>query len=199
MIYSLKGILKTILPPNKVLLQCSFITFEIIVPYTQIETFFKNKQGKEIEIFISTIIKRGERIFLYGFREKIERELFEKLINLSKIGPNLALNLISTFSPEELKKIVANEDVKALVKVPGIGLKRAEKVFIELKSIFGAYEKKDIKLSAKSKEIFEEGVHCLMNLGLTRKEAEKIIFEVFSSEEDLESLIKKALKKLSPI
>ena len=196
--YSLKGILKEVFPPNRLILEKEGLCFEIFVPYSQLEDF-KKQRGKRVEIFLSVLIRKGEKIEAYGFKERSERELFLKLINLSKVGPSLALNLLSTFSPSALREIVLKRDVKALVKVPGIGPKRAERLLVEMKPLFVSLAFKEEDLSIQQQEMLEEARHCLIGLGLKANEAEKLLLEVLSPEDDLESLIKKALQKLSPV
>ncbi len=198
MLYSVKGTLKEVFPPNRIILETAFLSFEILVPYSQLEEF-KTQKGKKIELFVSMLLRKGEKIEIYGFKEKAERELFFKLISLSRVGPSLALNLLSTFSPGALRKAVLNGDVKSLVKVPGIGPKRAERLLVELKNLFGSTSTKKQILNIKQQEIFEEARHCLISLGLKASEAEKLLLEVFSPEDSLENLVKKALQKLSPV
>jgi Holliday junction DNA helicase RuvA len=198
MFYSLKGILKEILPPNRLILETSGISWEVLVPYSQLEEFKKQK-GKGVEVFLTVLIKKSERLELYGFKEKGERELFLKLINLSKIGPNLALNILSTFSPSELREVVLKGDVKSLVKVPGIGPKRAERLLVEMKSLFLSLPPHTGEIFSKQQEILEEARHCLVNLGFKAKEAEKLLLEVLEPEDTLETLLKKALQRLSPV
>ncbi len=198
MFYSLKGTLREVLPPNRLILESGFVSFEIFVPYSHLEEF-KRQKGKRVEVFLSMLLRKGERIEVYGFKEKAERELFLKLISLSRVGPSLALNLLSTFSPTALREVVLNWDVKALVKVPGIGPKRAEKLLVEMKSLFRGLSTKKQSLNIEQQEILGEAKHCLISLGLKPDEAEKLLLEVFEPEDDLENLIKKALQKLSPV
>lgn len=97
-----------------------------------------------IELYVVPFIRKNEILELYGFLERQEREFFCRLNSLSKIGPTLALNILSIFTPEELRKIIEERNVEELSRVPGIGLKRAEKLYIELKGLFGKLTKKGV-------------------------------------------------------
>ena len=135
---------------------------------------------------------------IYGFLGKEERELFIKLNTLSKIGPKLALNLLSIFSPETLRRIILDKKVQELSKVPGIGPKRAEKLYLELKSLFFKPSQKGIILPPEKEILLEEAKSCLMSLGFQSKEVEKVLYQVFEEKDSLDTLIKKALKEFSP-
>lgn len=199
MLYQLKGIVKKINPPNKLILQTNECIFwEILIPFNLIEILKKNFLEKETFFYVVPILRKNEYIEIYGFLGKEERELFIKLNTLSKIGPKLALNLLSIFSPETLRRIILDKRVQELSKVPGIGPKRAEKLYLELKSLFLKTSQKGIILPPEKEILLEEAKSCLMSLGFQSKEVEKVLYQVFEEKDSLDTLIKKALKKFSP-
>ncbi len=199
MLYQIKGKLKEINPPNKLILQTNnFILLELLIPLNLVDLLRKNFLEKEITFYVVPILRKNEYIEIYGFLNKDERELFIKLNNLSKIGPKLALNLLSVFSPETLREVIINKKVHELSKVPGIGPKRAEKLYLELKSLFLKPFQKGIFLPPEKEILLEEAKSCLMSLGFQGKEVEKILYKIFEETDTLDTLIKKALREFSP-
>ncbi|RKX61939.1 MAG: Holliday junction branch migration protein RuvA [Thermodesulfobacteriota bacterium] len=199
MLYQLKGIVKEINPPNKLILQTNECIFwEILIPFNLIEILKENFLEKETLFYVVPILRKNEYIEIYGFLDKEERELFIKLNTLSRIGPKLALNLLSIFSPETLRRIILDKRVQELSKVPGIGPKRAEKLYLELKSLFLKPSQKGIILPPEKEILLEEAKSCLMSLGFQSKEVEKVLYQVFEEKDSLDTLIKKALKEFSP-
>lgn len=200
MLYQIKGKLKEINPPNKLILQTNnFIWWELLIPLNLVDSLRKNFLEKEIIFYVVPILRRNEYIEIYGFLNKEERELFIKLNNLSKIGPKLALNLLSVFSPETLREVIIEKKIQELSKVPGIGPKRAEKLYLDLKSLFLKPSQKGILLPPEKEILLEEAKSCLMSLGFQSKEIEKVLYKVFEDTDTLDTLIKKALKEFSPI
>ena len=76
---------------------------------------------------------REDIMALYGFSSTAERELFERLIAVTGIGPRVALNLLSGFAPEQLSAAIDSDDATALTRVPGIGRKTAQRIILELR------------------------------------------------------------------
>jgi Holliday junction DNA helicase RuvA len=87
--------------------------------------------GEEVELFVSTQV-REESISLYGFRERAEREIFERLQTVSGVGPRTALAALSALGPAELTSAIRQGDTRRLSTVPGIGKKTAERIVIDL-------------------------------------------------------------------
>lgn len=89
-------------------------------------------EGSEASLWIKTYVAEGE-LSLYGFALRAEREVFEVFLGISGVGPRLALAILSIFDIGQILEIVASADAQRLRKVPGIGLKKAEKLMLELK------------------------------------------------------------------
>ncbi|MGQ9611218.1 MAG: Holliday junction branch migration protein RuvA [Chloroflexus sp.] len=86
------------------------------------------------ETFLYTLlIVREDALTLYGFSDPAQRNLFEQLIGVSGVGPKIALNLLSSGSPDEIQKSIAGGDIARLARVPGIGKKTAERIVLELR------------------------------------------------------------------
>jgi holliday junction DNA helicase RuvA len=91
----------------------------------------------EVTIEIHTVV-REDALQLYGFATAEERELFELLLGVSGVGPKVALAIVSGSTPVELRRAIARDDVKRFQAIPGIGLKTAQRVVLELKEKLAA-------------------------------------------------------------
>ncbi|AMD95312.1 Holliday junction branch migration protein RuvA [Leptotrichia sp. oral taxon 847] len=101
--------------------------------YISLKTFEKlNEIGKDEKLYIFTNVKE-DSISFYGFKTQNERELFKELITISGVGPKLAIAILSTFEVQEVIEIVSVDEIKIFTKVPGLGLKKAQKIILDLK------------------------------------------------------------------
>ncbi len=101
--------------------------------YISLKTFEKlNEIGKDEKLYIFTNVKE-DNISFYGFKTQNERELFKGLITISGVGPKLAIAILSTFEVKEVIEIVSVDEIKIFTKVPGLGLKKAQKIILDLK------------------------------------------------------------------
>ena len=76
---------------------------------------------------------KEDDISLYGFKTQNERELFKALISISGVGPKLAIAILSTFNMREIIEIVTEDESKIFTRVPGLGIKKAQKIILDLK------------------------------------------------------------------
>ena len=81
---------------------------------------------------VTSLVVREDSLTLFGFAERDERDIFEKLQIVSGVGPRLALAMLAVHTPDGLRRAVAGEDIKALTRVPGIGEKGAKRIVLEL-------------------------------------------------------------------
>lgn len=157
---------------------------------TQFE--FKN-EGDDICVYTSFQV-REESQTLYGFNTERERDFFEELLTVSGIGPKSALSILSTYSMDRVKEIILDGDSKLLSKVPGLGLKGAQKVILELR---GKIDFERVDSDSKSDIRLRELKEVLKSLGFKGKELEESVVrggELLKSEDmDIEVLIKKVL------
>lgn len=127
----------------------------------------------------ATLIVREESLTLYGFADADEREVFDCLLTASGIGPRIAQAMLAVHDPDGLRRAVATEDLTALMKVPGIGRKGAQRVVLELKDRLGpprgsAATGRPAAASAATSS--REAVHdALLNLGWSAREAEQAL------------------------
>jgi len=98
-----------------------------------------NKAGKDVLLYTYMAVSE-DNMSLHGFAEEDELELFIRLISVSGIGPKAATSILGTLSPDALRSAIANNDAKTISQSPGVGLKTAQKLIIELKDKIGAGE-----------------------------------------------------------
>ncbi len=174
--------------PFKVGIEVNFgesgITYEIFTP---LKIYEKYKEGDKIELFIHTYL-REEEFSLYGFEKKEEKDIFEKIISVPGIGPRLAIQIISNYSPSEISEIVEKEDIKKLSKIKGVGTKRASRIIFELKEKIPSFK--------TYTDLEREAIKVLMNLGLNKKEAEEILYNTLKDKkfESVEEVLKEIFK-----
>jgi Holliday junction DNA helicase RuvA len=115
--------------PNRVLVDVQGVGYEVHVP---LSTYYRvGDEGAEVVLRVHTHV-REEALQLYGFITDLERQLFERLIGVSGIGPKLAVALLSGMEARDLLSCVQRGDVARLTGIPGIGKKTAERIVLEL-------------------------------------------------------------------
>lgn len=178
--------------PTEIVLDCNGVGYEVKI---SLNTFSAIPNGGKVKVYTKFIVREDAQI-LYGFAEKIEREMFNHLISVSGIGPNTAMIMLSSLVPEEIAAAIQSEDVRTIQGIKGIGAKTAQRVIVDLKD-------KMLKMAFSTENIFSVGntnqydaLTALMSLGFDKKSAEKAIDKVSSGEETVEQLIKDALKIL---
>ncbi|HST48154.1 Holliday junction branch migration protein RuvA [Jatrophihabitans sp.] len=136
----------------------------------------------------TSLVVREDSLTLYGFSDDDERGLFELLQTANGVGPKLAQTILGVHPPREVRRAIATSDLAALVKVPGIGRKGAEKIVVELRDRIGA-----IDGSSAAGELAgvtaiapwkDQVLHALAGLGFTGKEAAEAIETVAADSPD---------------
>jgi Holliday junction DNA helicase RuvA len=158
--------------------------------------------GVQVQLF-TTLVVREDALTLYGFLEDGDRALFELVQTVSGIGPKVALSIVSALSPSQLTVAVAQEDISAIEKVPGIGRKGAQRLILELKgklTDFGTSSKSD-----RHQPVWREQLtSALVSLGFSAKDSDAAISQVVArlSEDgidaqtlELSDLLKRALSQ----
>ena len=160
------------------------------------------KVGDDV-YFFTYLHVREDVMRLYGFKTEEEMNTFKLLISVTKVGPQLALGVLSSLSPDEFKKAVVEDDLDKLDGIPGVGRKTAQRMIIELKekiSPIGEILIPTGDLNEKEAFLIEEGIRGLMSLGCSKKEAWTAIKTAHSNLKDkkpsVEELISHALKQL---
>jgi len=150
-------------------------------------------------ILYTHLVVREDDMLLYGFADQSERELFRQLISVSGVGVNTARIILSSLSPEEVIRAIAEGDAVQLQRIKGIGAKTAQRIIIDLKDKVPRelipYEKSGFLHNTKK----EEALSGLIILGFPKMLAEKALIKIIETEGTgltVEQLIKHALKVL---
>ena len=144
----------------------------------------------------SHLIVREDAHLLFGFAEEKERTMFRELINVSGVGANTALMILSSMKPDEVILAVDQSNVDAFKSIKGIGLKSAQRIIVDLKGKLEKIESISEFLSSQDNTLKNEALSALVVLGIEKKKATKAIDEILSNTEvaSVEELIKMTLK-----
>lgn len=177
-----------------VVLQCNNIGYRI---YTSTNSIANVSYGMKNVLFYTYLNIREDGIFLYGFTSEDELNVFKLLLLVSKIGPKIAIGLLSSLSPNQIKKAIINKDTDTLCQAPGIGKKTAERIILELKDKIDKNIKDEENYFVPSTNTFLEAVHGLISLGYTKSEIERVMKGIDTTGLKVEDIIREALKRLS--
>ena len=198
MIGRLTGLLLEKQPPH-ILLDVHGVGYELDAPMS---TFYRLPALGESVTLHTHMVVREDAQLLYAFAEKRERELFRELIRLNGVGPKLALALMSGLDVDELVRAVQAQDTSALVRVPGVGKKTAERLLIELRDRFKAWEALPGSLkplaggggAVAPATQSSDAVSALIALGYKPQEASRAVAAIEEDGMSSEELIRRALK-----
>jgi Holliday junction DNA helicase RuvA len=154
----------------------------------------KDKHG-DVRIYTYLSVKETS-MDLFGFYTHEEKEVFLILLSVQGIGAKAAITILSNMRLDSLKKAIANSDAKALTKIPGLGMKKAERVVVELKDTFKNFVSDD---GEQAEELIDdEYIQVLAKLGFAYADSRKALREVLSEskEHSKDEVIKEALKRL---
>jgi Holliday junction DNA helicase RuvA len=195
----LRGTLAEKQPPHLVL-DVNGLGYELEVPMT---TLYRLPPVGETVMLHTHLVVREDAQLLYGFFERRERELFRELIRLNGVGPKLALALMSGLDVDELVRCVQAQDTSALVKIPGVGKKTAERLLVELKDRFKAWETVPSLFQlvpngpqgpAPVHSAETDAVSALISLGYKPQEASRAVAAIDAKGLTSEELIRRSLK-----
>ncbi|WON78371.1 Holliday junction branch migration protein RuvA [Serratia sp. UGAL515B_01] len=201
MIGRLRGVILEKQPPL-VLLEANGVGYEVHMPMT---CFYELPElGQEAIVFTQFVVREDAQL-LYGFNDKQERALFRELIKVNGVGPKLALAILSGMSAQQFVSAVEREEISALVKLPGVGKKTAERLVVEMKDRFKGLNgdlfnnSSEINLPATAAKAAEmdieaEAVSALVALGYKPQEASRMISKIAKPGADCETLIRDALR-----
>ncbi len=197
MIATLTGILK-FKSPTEILVEVHGIGYTISIPLSTYEKL--GDLGSSVSLLTHFHV-REDAMLLFGFFTEEERRLFKLLISVSGIGPKIAQSTLSGMNVEELKSHIVGGNVNALMAIPGVGRKTAERLIVELRDKAGKplteFEPISVvEMATAAMRI--EALQALTSLGYNQQIAEKTIRLVLKEAEgstiSLEELIKRALR-----
>jgi Holliday junction DNA helicase RuvA len=157
--------------PNQVIVETAGVGYDV---HVSVPAFSELPSlGSEVALHIHTHV-REDQISLYGFLRPEEKELFEKLLTVSGIGPKLAITILSGMPAENMVSAIRGNDVVRLTKIPGIGRKTAERMVLELRDKLPAGMAVDqVPVVPSFSATQEDVLSALVNLGYQQPAAEK--------------------------
>ena len=179
--------------PNQVVVEAAGVGYDVNI---SVPTFSELPAvGAEVALHVHTHV-REDSIALFGFLRPAEKQLFERLISVSGIGPKLGITILSGMPADEMVGAIRGNDVARLTRIPGIGKKTAERMVLELRDKlqdFGA-----APAASPVSPIEEDVLSALVNLGYQRPAAERALAKVAAgSRQSFETLFRGALAVLS--
>lgn len=165
-----------------------------------IQTFSRIGSQTEVKLYAHFVVREDAQV-LYGFYDRAERDIFRLLIGVSGVGGNTARMILSSFTSEEVTRIVSAGQAEVLKTVKGLGLKTAQKIIVELRDKIGSIGSDSAMTTTynnSTDDVFGEAVSALTMLGFARQAAEKVLREIRKESPgvSVEELVRIALKRL---
>lgn len=159
------------------------------------------EKGKQVCLYTSMTVREDAQE-LFGFATFEERQTFEVLVSISKVGARTALAILSIFRPDDLRRLVVEDDILALTRVSGIGKKTAQHVFLELKyklKVEDSPMASPLNGGVRPGSVYRDVLDGLANLGYGEEECGPVIKKILMEEPDLDvtGLLRAALKALA--
>lgn len=164
-----------------------------------LQTFSAVEHAENARLYVHFVVREDAQT-LYGFATKEERELFRSLISVSGVGGNTARTILSTYSPSELRNIIATENAVLLKNVKGLGLKTAQKIIVELSGKMAVLGAQAAAASPATPlgGIYDEAMAALTMLGFQRAASDKALKAILKESPSiaLEEAVRQALRRL---
>jgi len=179
--------------PNQAIVEAGGVGYDVNI---SVPTFSDlPASGSDVSLYIYTHV-REDQIALYGFRHSAEKQLFEKLITVSGIGPKLAITILSGMPADEMIAAIRGNDLARLTKIPGVGKKTAERMVLELRDKLPAEKGQEQAAPTALSATEQDVLSALINLGYQRTVAEKAVSSIRNNG-SFEALFREALAQLS--
>ena len=191
MIAHLRG--KLIAKEPRCILDVNGVGYQLHIPNKDLAEL---QTGDPEAAFHTYLYVREDRLTLYGFRRSLDRELFTRLIEVSGIGPKIALGLLSAHPADRVVAAIKHSDVAFLKGLPGLGKKTAERLAMELGGKLDDLEGVSSEVSPQN-AVRDEALLALISLGMSRLSAERALDKIELKKEDqdnVEILVREALK-----
>jgi Holliday junction DNA helicase RuvA len=186
--------------PESVVLETGGVGYQLHVSLATFSALDHAGAGAEVALFVHTHV-REDQLALFGFATEREKEMFERLIAVSGIGPRLAQVVLSGMALDDLMAALAAGDVARLTRIPGVGKKTAERMVVELRDALQALAREAAPEVAAAATSDDDLVAALVHLGYKPGQAEKAVSEARRATPDAEfhQLLPLALRRLSRV
>jgi Holliday junction DNA helicase RuvA len=157
--------------PQEAIVDVAGVGYRVAIP---LSTFYRlGEPGEEVTLLTHTHV-REDALALFGFLTAAEQALFERLIEISGVGPKLAVAVLSGIEAPDLVAALRSGDVARLTRIPGVGKKTAERLVLELKDkVQGLAATEQTAPEGRASTSKEDLVSALVHLGYSRPEAER--------------------------
>ena len=184
--------------PVSLVVDVQGVGYEVFIPLT---VYYElPERGTTVSLYIHTRI-REDSLKLFGFIKEVDKQMFELLTRISKVGPKIALAFLSGMTARDLTQAVFNDDISTLSAIPGVGRKTAERLALELKDKLSELnlQPEAAATPAPGNGLKDDAVSALVNLGYKKAAAEQTLKKVWRDEAkpSLEELIRDSLNCLS--
>ena len=180
--------------PQRVLLDVQGVGYEVQIP---LSTFYQLVEDEDTTVLHTHFIVRQDAQLLYGFATTNERELFQLLIKVNGVGPKTALAVLSGLEVTDFVQAVSSENKKTLAGIPGVSQRNAEHIIADLRGKLDDYVVDESRTdTVEDQDISLEAESALLSLGYKPKEAARALAQIEMPAEDVETLIRLALKQL---
>ena len=184
-----------------IVVSCNGIGYRITAGEKTIASLAAKKDNVTVFTYMSV---RDDGISLMGFETKRQLSMFYSLINVTGIGPKMAVNIIDNCDISSLVTAIVSSDITTLSKIPGLGKKTAQRLVLELKDKLTAEEIADSftqgeiedLINIPEKGVKADAIEALESLGYSRSEALKAVAAVYNEGDSVEKTIKAALRKM---
>ena len=187
---------------NTAIVDVGGVGYEVSIP---LSTFYElGEVGSDVSLRIYTHV-REDAIQLYGFKTRRERDLYLRLISVQGVGAKSGISMLSGMSADEIITAIRSNDLARLKSIPGVGLKTAERLVIELRDKVGELSEAGTGLDSASRTvlpkdaIFEDALSALVNLGYQKNAAEKALNQAAAEGTDItvQKLLRRGLQILA--
>ena len=180
--------------PQRILLDVQGVGYELEIP---LSTFYQLAEIEGPTVLHTHFVVRQDSQLLYGFASTLERELFRVLIKVNGVGPKTALAVLSGLEVADFIQAVNSENKKTLAGIPGVSQRNAEHIIADLRGKLDDYAGNVVTVvDVVDQDIALDAESALIGLGYKPKEASLALAQVEGQVDDVESLIRLALKQL---
>lgn len=181
---------------NQVVIENGGIGYQLFVSSNTASAVGRIGETKQLYTYLQV---KEDLFALYGFLTTEEKNMFLKLIDISGVGPKLALQVLSGIQPRALAMCIVTGDIKTLSKIKGLGKKTAERIILELKEGIGNEQLAltENNIAAFNDELVGDAVLALQSLGVSKNEAYKAVLKAREKCDVLEEIITLALRGIS--
>ena len=187
----ISGIVDDLLP-DRAILEAGGVGYEL---FCSAMTLKRLRAGQKERLYTHLHLSEGV-MALYGFYDMDEKDMFRRLLSVTRVGPKLALSVLSVLSPGDVAGAIVTSNAAAFDRVPGMGRKTAQRVLLELKERVGTSEMLGGEANIDAPDIRAEAIAALVSLGYDGLAAGKAVSSIEQAE-SVETLITQALRKLA--